>query len=186
MFDPRRLYRRLADHACTCCFGAQGFTLIEIIMVLVLLGIMGVGAGLGLSQVIRGYLFTKDAAETMGKAQVALLRLSKEFRVITEVSSGTASALSFSAQHGATLTKSYTVSLPVGSNAVKLSDGTNNDTLVDRVNAFVLNYYDTYSGAASTTWLSSTKIIEVVLTMNGPDGVPVVFTTRVAPRNIAN
>lgn len=162
----------------------KGFTLIEIIMVLVLLGIMGVGAGLGLSHVINGYLFTKEAAETMSKAQMALLRISKEFRVITSVSSGTVDVIVFTAQHGAGTTQEYTLSLPTGTDELKLNDGVNNDTLVDQVNSLVFKYYDEYDATPAVSWSNATSIIEVILTLNGPNNLPTVFATRVSPRNI--
>nr|MBF0222594.1 prepilin-type N-terminal cleavage/methylation domain-containing protein [Desulfobulbaceae bacterium] len=162
-----------------------GFTLVEMIMVLVLLGIMGAVAGFGLNQFIQGYILTKEAAESMSKAQLAMLRISKEFRVIGNVSSGTVSSITFTAKHGSDLSQQYTISQPAGTDEIKLSDGTNVDTLVDQVNSFVLNYYDTFDGLSASTWTAGTsKLIEVVLTMNGPDSQPTVFTTRIVPRNI--
>ena len=159
-----------------------GFSLIEMIMVLVLLGIMGVGAGLGLSSVIDGFMMSRESAATVTKGQLALLRLTRELRVITKVISASASSIQFTALHGEGLSQTYTVSQ--SNEAITLNDGVNNDILADQVNSLALAYYDSYGGSAQTTWTSARKIIQLTIVMNGPDGTTFSFQTRIMPRNI--
>lgn len=59
-----------------------GFTLIEIIAALVLVGIIAVFAGMFLSTGMRGALLARQAEENAQKAQIALSRLSLELRDI--------------------------------------------------------------------------------------------------------
>lgn len=178
---PRLVSQRLAA-VCQFITMESGFSLVEMILVLVLLGIMGVGAGFGVSTVVNGFLLSRDSAATAAKGQLALLRLSREFRVITSVTSASASSIQFAALHGDGVTQAYTVAK--SGNTITLNDGVNNDVLVDKVNALSLAYYDTYNGAAQTTWTSARKIIQVTIVLSGPDGVPLSFSSRVTPRNL--
>ena len=159
-----------------------GFSLIEMILVLVLLGVMGVGAGFGISTVVNGFLFSRDSVATTAKGQLALLRLSREFRVITAVTSASATSIQFTALHGDGITQSYTVAK--SGSTITLNDGVNNDILADQVNSLALAYYDTYNGAAQTTWTPARKIIQATIAMSGPDGTILSFSTRVTPRNL--
>ena len=165
-----------------------GFSLIEIIMALLLLGIMGAVAVLGISRVVTGFMVSRDSAAVAGKGQLVFLRLSREFRVITSVTSASANSITFVALHPAAVasdppvSKTYTVAK--SGNTVTLNDGANTDILVDQVNALTLGYYDTYNGTSQTTWTSSRKIIQITIVLNGPESSTHSFTTRVAPRNI--
>lgn len=164
--------------------GQAGFSLIEMIVVFVLIGIMGAGAGLGLSNIVNGFLLSRDAAATASKGQLALLRLSREFRVIKSVTNASATSIQFVAKHGDTdaQDKSYTVTK--SGLTITMNDGASTDILTDQVNALTLAYYDTYNGATQTTWSNSRKLIQVTITLNGPDSTTQSFTTRVAPRNL--
>ena len=55
----------------------SGFTLIEIIVSLVLVGIMAVVAGMGIVSASRAFIFSRDAAEISQKSQLAMNRLTK-------------------------------------------------------------------------------------------------------------
>ncbi|MFO8090497.1 MAG: prepilin-type N-terminal cleavage/methylation domain-containing protein [Desulfatiglandaceae bacterium] len=55
-----------------------GFTLIEIIAVLLLLGILGVMAAFGVATGVKGYLAAAENAAMSQKAQLAMNRLSRE------------------------------------------------------------------------------------------------------------
>ena len=63
----------------------KGFTLIEVIVTLVLVGITTALAGMWIVSVANGYVFTKMNANTVQKAQLAVTRLAKEFAAIKSV-----------------------------------------------------------------------------------------------------
>jgi prepilin-type N-terminal cleavage/methylation domain-containing protein len=155
----------------------QGFTLIEVLVVLILAGMVAVFAGMGIARVIEGFFFTKLNAETTMKGQMAMTRLVKEFTTITSVSSGTATSIHFT---------SYRQGSP-GNHVVTLT-GTDvtldGDILTNQVSAFDLGYYDGYSGVKQAVWSASTQMIEITLRLKGADDIISVFTDRVVPRNL--
>ncbi|MDI6726767.1 MAG: type II secretion system protein, partial [Smithellaceae bacterium] len=65
----------------------QGFTLIEVIVSLVLVGIMSASVGLGFVYVVQAFVFTKVNTATLQKAQMAMSRISMELGNISLVSS---------------------------------------------------------------------------------------------------
>lgn len=73
MFAPGKfLYNR----------SARGFSLFELIMVIVLLGIVAAVAAPFMSAGFQSYFIGKDVAETDGQARVALERLSRDLRSV--------------------------------------------------------------------------------------------------------
>ncbi|MDF1615444.1 prepilin-type N-terminal cleavage/methylation domain-containing protein [Desulfurivibrio dismutans] len=58
-----------------------GFTLIEVIAVLVLAAMLAAIAGAGLTAIARGYLMARESTAMAQKAQLALTRLSSELQV---------------------------------------------------------------------------------------------------------
>ena len=67
----------------------KGFTLVELIVTLVLVGIIGTFTTLFMYTGLNGYLRAKDTAEGALKAQIALDRLSLELRDIDKIDLGT-------------------------------------------------------------------------------------------------
>jgi prepilin-type N-terminal cleavage/methylation domain-containing protein len=67
----------------------KGFTLVELIATLVLVGIIGTFTTLFMYTGLNGYLRAKDTAEGALKAQIALDRLSLELRDIDKIDLGT-------------------------------------------------------------------------------------------------
>lgn len=65
-----------------CHDSARGFSLFELIMVLVVLGIISAVAAPFLSASFQSYFIGRDIAETDGQARVAIERLSRELRSI--------------------------------------------------------------------------------------------------------
>ncbi len=157
-----------------------GFSLIEIIVSLILIGILGVFFGFGLTTAMKSYVFTKKNAETTQKGQVALARITKELSVINGVTSGTDTSISFTSykegvQVTQTLSWSGTADDPLYLGA---------DILVDNVDRFDLGYYDLFSGPKGSSWTGSTKIIEIGLGITGAESAVSTFTTRMMPRNL--
>ena len=65
-----------------CKSGARGFSLLELIMVMVVLGIVAAVAAPFLSASFQSYFIGKDISETDSQARVALERLSRELRSV--------------------------------------------------------------------------------------------------------
>jgi prepilin-type N-terminal cleavage/methylation domain-containing protein len=164
--------------------GQAGFSLVEMIAVLVLIGIMGAGAGFGISNIVNGFFLSRDAAATASKGQLALLRLSREFRVIKSVSSGSATSIQFKAKHGNADVEDKTYTVTKSGSTITMNDGTTTDILADQVNSLALVYYSTYNGAYQTSWGTDSRIIQLTLIMNGPNNSTQSFATRVTPRNL--
>lgn len=64
----------------------SGFTLIEALVVLVIVGILAVGLSLGVVKGVQNYIFANEATQLSQKAQVALARIDKELIDVTAVS----------------------------------------------------------------------------------------------------
>jgi len=160
----------------------KGFTLIEIIAVLVLTGMLTAIAGLGLAQMAKSFIFAKESRDTLQKGQVAMLRILKEL-VNARSSSITGSSdtsITFLTEHSSG-PQTYTLSLN-GFN-LEVQSGAGTFILTDDVNSFDLNYYSTYNGASFNSWQADSRIIEVALVLDGAEGTTSSFSVRVAPRN---
>jgi type II secretory pathway pseudopilin PulG len=170
---------------------AAGFTLLEAILVLVLVGFMSAVAGLGIVRGVEGYLFTRDNSATTQKAQLALSRMSREMMEIQNVTTAGGTSIVFTAPMGAS---PDTRSIGLVGTTVKLAEGATalaaGDTLVDNVTGFTL----TYSKADGSAWLQGTDPVNLLarvdinlrLTRQDVAGGYLEFTTSVNPRNTGN
>lgn len=149
----------------------RGYTLIELILALVITGIIAAVAGLGIVNVVNALILTKQNVSTILKAQVAMTRIEREFHIIVSVTSGNSASFIYTNNKNG-INQSHTLSYSGGA---ILLDG---DTLVDNVSGF-FSYRDTYNGSPSSTWLASSKVIDV--TFVSSVGVNTTFTMRVRP-----
>ena len=62
-----------------------GFTLIEVVASLLIVGILGAIAGMGLVTGLRGYMQAKENGHLAQKAQIAMARIKRELMEITDV-----------------------------------------------------------------------------------------------------
>lgn len=58
----------------------NGFTLIEIIVTLILVGMLGIFVAFGFLNVSKGYIFAEENIEISQKAEIALTRITNEIR----------------------------------------------------------------------------------------------------------
>jgi len=163
-----------------------GFTLIEMVVVLVLLAIMGAIAGMAIINVTNGLLLTKQNAATALKTQVALSRLDKECHIITVISAAsTPTALSFTNDRGGSVT-SFTLSQ--NGTYIDLATGGNPaDHLIDNVvnNSLLFSYLQS-DGITAATPPDTAKVVKISFKLTGAEGVQVPFTMSIAPRPLLN
>ena len=163
----------------------RGFTLIEIIMTLLMVGITAALAGLWIVTVANGYIFNKMNMNTTQKAQLAMTRLMKEFNAISAITASSTSTITYTRSDISSGTVNGTVVYSGG--LLKI----NGDTLTDSVSAFILAYCDDVpdvvsydSSACTATWSPTSRTIKITLTLNGAENAQHTFTQRVAPRNL--
>lgn len=150
----------------------KGFTLIEMIVVLILVGILASLAGLGIVAGVQGYMFSKNNAAISEKAQLALARINRELLECYNCS-GTSGSVSMPILNP--LGQRY---FRLNAGNIEISDNagfTYSDILINNVSSFTL----TYSSDASNI-----RSIQVTMSLNHPDsGTPIAFSTNVYPRN---
>jgi len=158
----------------------KGFTLIEVIVTLILVGITAALAGMWIVSVVNGYIFTKMNASTVQKAQLSMTRLAKEFVAITAVTASSDTGITYTRTDNTLGSVTGQSVSKIGSN---LKMNTNN-TLTDSVSAFSLAYCDSLNSSCVTTWSSTSRIIQIKLTLTAGNNTPVEFVQRVTPRNL--
>lgn len=139
-----RVYRRISSQ--------NGFTLIEMIVTLVLVGIIAAFAGMGLVKISEGYLLAKLNAETSQKAQIAIARISKELSSATDISSAVSDSVTYTrpvSQDDLTNTTTNTIAL-TGSTITVNVDSAGAAVLMDRVTDFSMSFMDA-SGTVTGT-----------------------------------
>ncbi len=180
----------------------SGFTLIEIMVTLVIVGILATVAGTALVAGINGYLGAKENDAMAQKSQLAMARLSRELTEFTTIPSpigshATANAIMIERLSGtgaSAVTKTVAIGLHGQTVRIKEDsegtspDYTTGDVLIDNVNSLTFTYY-----RGGSTWtpgsddLRLLSGIRINLSLNRPDaGTAVNFVTTVHPRNNSN
>ncbi len=124
-----------------CC---KGFSLMEVLVCLLLLGIVSAIWGLGIVQVVDGFMLSAQNRETSQKVQTCMTRLTKEFQSLVSLSAALSSDTVTYTRSTAGTDEVYTVSFDPGEGVITI----NGDILTDRVKGFALRYYDVHDAAA--------------------------------------
>lgn len=167
---------------------SAGFTLIEMIVSLVLLGIIFTAAALFFSTMMRGYSESELAASTAQAAEIAVDRMVEELKD----ASGTITALDGSGNPttsgAATVTYTSSDALLTGNRAIVFSGG-NLSIRVDGTDYLLLEGVNTFGvdlveadidGDTSDNEISR---FDISMTMQGYGGT---FNARISPRNFIN
>jgi prepilin-type N-terminal cleavage/methylation domain-containing protein len=160
----------------------QGFTLIEVIVTLALVGITAALAGLWIVSVASGYVFTKMNSETAQKAQLAVTRLTKEFNAIKSLDAASnESTIVYTRSDADWPEKEVTVTFNSEDEKLLIGEQDEQHILTDNLETFTVAYC---SDIECETGVSpeSAKIIEFTITFKSAPERP--FTRRVTPRNL--
>jgi len=151
-----------------------GFTLIELIAGIVLLGFIGIFAGTLFTLGARGALASRQAEENGQKAQIALARIASEFRDITGGPGAggavvvTATNIAYTTNNAA-LTGARILAYDAANKVITISVGGTARTLVDQVGSCAMS-------AATATAVTLT----VSFTLANSPGT---FSITITPRN---
>ena len=144
--------------------GQKGFSLIEVITVLVLVGIMAAVAGMGIVKGVQGYLFAKSNAALSEKANMAIARINRELLECYNCTGATDSSVT------------YPFINPLGERSFLFDTEGNNvqingDVLIKNVDSFSITY-------------AADGSIAVNMKLNSPySATPIEFSTNEHPRN---
>ena len=156
----------------------KGFTLVELIVTLVLVGIIGTFTTLFMYTGLNGYLRAKDTAEGALKAQIALDRLSLELRDIDKIDAFTDNTtIDYTS---VTLPGDRQITYNALADTISMDVDGNVNLLLDDVQSFTMTAYDAdlnNSGDGN----NEVEAINISFTV-GEIGRP--FSTRIFPRNM--
>jgi len=163
---------------------SAGFSLIELILTIVLIGIIGTFTSLFVYSGIRGYLTTRQNSEGALQAQIALDRISLELRNITSLTATpdtTAPDLSVSYK-SAVLSGTRELKYDSNQKAILISvdDGSNYNELLKNVDPCVLSL--SYLNLDHDT--APVNEVEYIQFEFNLDGIGKEFRTRIFPRHL--
>ncbi|UJX39409.1 prepilin-type N-terminal cleavage/methylation domain-containing protein [Desulfovibrio sp. JY] len=159
-----------------------GFTLLEMVCVLVLLGVVALLTTRMFTNLVDGYTMARNSAAAVQKAQNALQRMTIDFTYLKVASSsGGANSISYN-----TSLDNDAIVISQSDNKIMYSLNGTGYILTDGVAADSLRftYYPNYAATATPTFDSSgTALIGIAFTMVGDDpsqGFSQAYSTRVA------
>jgi hypothetical protein len=171
-----------------------GFSLVELIACLLLMGVIGGIWGLGMVQVVEGFLHSRQNAAVFMKGQAGLARMTKELRMAAEIATNPppgADSLTFLRGDDGRETWIRLDHDPAAG-TVEL----NGEVLVDEVRRFYIAYAADYrdfgpSGGGlaapvvSPTVVPQIRLVALHLDLNGPQDTVVRFETRLFLRGLS-
>ena len=169
-----------------------GFTLIEIMVSLVLVGLIAAISGTAVITATRSYLFARENDAITQKAQLALNRLNREFIELSDTRDANSTCVVYESPYGRRAIASVGGAIRYFSDyASAICPTSGGDILVDGVQSFSILYNPNPNGTASL-WSQGQDIrnlfaLNVLLVLARPDtGGAVSFYTTVSPRNNNN
>jgi prepilin-type N-terminal cleavage/methylation domain-containing protein len=170
----------------------SGFTLIEVIVSLIIVGIMAAIAGMGIVTGTKGYIQTKENVHTSQKAHLAMTRIKRELMELTGIAARDDAQpwVIFDNPTGrlaiAKVADTLEMYFNLGPTQTTLpADG---DLLVDNVQSFSINYFKGTNAWQLTDDIDLLSALQATLelTRNDGSGQTISFSTTINPRNTNN
>lgn len=163
---------------------SKGFTLIEVIVVLVLVGVMAALLGTVIIKAVENYYFAREADHLSQKAQVALARINKELIGAKEIYSASNDVLQFENAEGEKNTIART-GVRITMQQPLLPPRTLIDGLGEYGGKKFLEFIR-YDGTAWTVETGSTvhqlSVVKVILVVSLKQGETLTFEKKINPR----
>jgi len=151
----------------------SGFTLLEIIVSLMLVGIITAMAGMAILMAAKGFMFTRENAHMAQKAQLAMARMERELLELLDVGTTSSTSIEYTSTSGTRKMGLHNGKIKIAEGSTLLSNG---DVLIDQVSGYTLTY--------SPTTISPTTIQVDLSLRRTESGVgDITFSTTVHPRN---
>ncbi len=158
----------------------RGFTLIEVIMVIVIVGIIAGLAAMIISHGVRAYSDEAARSDVHYQARLAMERMVREIRMIrsrTDIAAMTTTNLVFTDVYGNTVGFDYTAPP-----ALRRWDGAAFNNLASSIISFAFNYYQQDLATPAT---GSADVMLIEITMRVQQGAEALdMRTRVFPRSL--
>jgi len=170
-----------------------GFTLIEMVCVLLIAGIITTVSGMAIVTAMHGYLFARDNASIGQRAQLALARINRELIEMTTITTAESGRITYQRIDG-TGAVTRTIYKDDTDDTIRIAlDGNaqNGNVLIDQVRTFAMNYYKESSGLPwGNEWTSTDPVAELTVidfsfaVKRTDEERDMTFQTMVYPRNI--
>ncbi|MCP4178147.1 MAG: prepilin-type N-terminal cleavage/methylation domain-containing protein [bacterium] len=170
----------------------SGFTLVEIIMTLVLLGIIGVAINYGLIHGVKGFLFVKNNSRIAQNSQFALSRITRDFKEISDVSAASDTSITYTTPSG-TFTLKKIDEIEKKQIELKRESDSVIGVLIDNLGEYNSDVFLQYEQSDGSVWsvdddeIADLYYIKVNLILkrdeDGFSAPDQVFNTYVNPRN---
>ena len=157
---------------------SQGFTLIEMIMVIVILGIIiGMSSSL-LTQGLNTFSTGENIVNANWQGEIAMERMSRDILLIrspADVTTIASNNLAF------TDISNNTISYSLSGTSLNLTENGNTSILADGVQSLTFSYFDKNGASTATTTLVRLIRISINITQNNANYT---LTTAIYPRNL--
>lgn len=139
----------------------RGFTLVEFVLAIAMIGILGAVLGPGLGRAIRGYNIVQARRATLAQARAAIDRIVHEIRLIQGANAilNISSSSSFQFEYPNNNAITYSLS---GGNLMR-----NSDILADNVPSLNFQYFR--GSGATTTTPSQVRRVRIQFAINAPN-----------------
>ena len=156
----------------------RGFSLIEVLAVLLLVGVFVAFTGLLFGPVVQTFINARRATEIMHDSQLAMARISRELTTVTNVVSGSSLSITYDTLDSSGISHRRNIAWSGTPGSALLLNG---NTLIDDLQQFSFSYLNNVGSPRQSSWGIDSTIIEVFMDI-GIAGSS--YTNRFYPRNI--